>query len=218
VLKLYYASGSPYAWRAQLALEHKALPYERIVLSFGKGDLKTPEHLARNPRGKIPVLIDGGFSLYESAAILEYLDDAYPAQGRRLFPGDPRQRAVQRRVILETNDYLEKAADPLFTQAFSVKPEERDMTAVSKAREDVRAELVHILRGLSGDYFGGDGPGAADFSLYTMLGFLRRSELVKLPQIALADLSGPRLGAWMDRMDALPFADVCIPPHWKAAA
>jgi len=218
VLQLYYASGSPYAWRAQLALEHKALPYERIVLSFSKGDLKEPEHIARNPRGKIPVLVDGDFALYESAAILEYLDEAYPAQGRRLFPGDAKRRAVQRRVILEINDYVEKAADPLSTQAFSVAPGQRDPEIVAKAREDVRAELAYIARGFAGDYFGGDAPGAADFTLYTMLGFLRRCELVKLPEIALADLMGQKFGAWMERMDNLAFADACVPPHWKAAA
>jgi glutathione S-transferase len=218
VLKLYYGSGSPYAWRAQLALEHKALPYERILLSFAKGDLKTPEHLARNPRGKIPVLVDGEFALYESGAILEYLDEAYPAQGQRLFPGDAQRRAIQRRVILEINDYFEKASDDLSTQAFSVKPEERNPDVIAKSRAATRAELTHLERGLAGDFFGGDGPGAADFTLYTMLGFLRRCEQVKLPEIALADLLGPRFGAWMARMDNLPFADACVPPHWKAAA
>jgi glutathione S-transferase len=217
VLKLYYGSGSPYAWRTQLALEHKALPYERIVLSFAGGDLKTPEHLARNPRGKIPVLVDGDFSLYESSAILEYLDEAYPAQGERLFPGDAQARAIQRRVILETNDYFEKAADPLWTQAFADKPEARDMAAVAAARDAAMAELALIARGLDGDYFGGDAPGAADFTLYTILGFLRRCEL-KLPEIAFDDLLGPTFGPWMERMDGLSFAEACIPPHWKAAA
>jgi glutathione S-transferase len=216
VLQLYYGSGSPYAWRVQLALEHKALPYERIVLSFAKGDLKTPEHLARNPRGKVPVLVDGGFALYESAAIIEYLDDAYPAQGRRLFPGDARARAVQRRVILETNDSFEKASDPLVEQALSVKPEERNAETIAKARDATRAELAHLAPGLAGEFFAGDGPGAADFTVYTILGFLRRCA-TRLPEIGFDDLIGPRFGAWMRRMDQLEYADACIPPHWKAA-
>lgn len=217
MLKLYYGSGSPYAWRAQLALEHKALPYERIVLSFAKGDLKTPEHLARNPRGKIPVLVDGDFALYESAAILEYLDDAYPAQGRPLFPGDARARAVQRRVILETNDYLDKATDPLVEQAWSVTPEERSADVIANARDGVRKELAILAHGFAGHFFGGDEPGAADFTLYTILGFVRRCEL-KLPEIAFDELIGPWFGAWMQRMDRLEYAEACIPPHWKAAA
>jgi glutathione S-transferase len=216
VLRLYYGSGSPYAWRVQLALEHKALPYERIVLSFAKGDLKTPEHLARNPRGKVPVLVDGDFALYESAAILEYLDEAYPAQGRRLFPGDARSRAVQRRVILETNDYFEKASDPLAEQALSAKPEERNAETIAKARDATRAELAHLERSFAGEFFAGDVPGAADLTVYTILGFLRRCA-TRMPEIGFDDLVGPRFGAWMRRMDALEYADACIPPHWKAA-
>jgi glutathione S-transferase len=79
------------------------------------------------------------------------------------------------------------------------------------------AELALIARGLDGDYFGGDAPGAADFTLYTILGFLRRCEL-KLPEIAFDDLLGSTFGPWMERMDGLAFAEACIPPHWRAAA
>ena len=46
---LYCGSGSPYAWRAQLALEHKALPYELKILSFAAGDTRKPEFLALAP-------------------------------------------------------------------------------------------------------------------------------------------------------------------------
>src|SRR6266581_872143 len=70
-LTLFYGSGSPYAWRVQLALEHKALPYERKVLSFSAGDTRKPEFLALNPRHRVPVLVDEDFVLYESNAIVE---------------------------------------------------------------------------------------------------------------------------------------------------
>ena len=217
MLTLYYGAGSPYAWRVQLALEHKALPYERRVLSFSQGDLKQPGFLALNPRAKVPVLTDGDFALYESAAIMEYLDEAYPAQGQRLFPGDAQRRAIQRRVILETNDYLDKAAEPLWVQAFYRKPEERDMAALAAGRAAARAELDTIASGFDGAYFGGSAPGAADFCVYTLLGFVRRCEL-KVPEVALADLVGPQYGAWMARVEALPYFDACYPPNWKAAA
>ncbi|MBK8740472.1 MAG: hypothetical protein IPM02_13520 [Betaproteobacteria bacterium] len=52
MLTLYYGSGSPYAWRVNLALEHKALPYERRVLSFAKGDLKKPRISGAQSAGK----------------------------------------------------------------------------------------------------------------------------------------------------------------------
>ena len=59
MMDFYYGSGSPYAWRVWLALEHKNLQYQRINLSFQDGDLKKDSFLSMNPRGKVPVLVDG---------------------------------------------------------------------------------------------------------------------------------------------------------------
>ena len=60
VIRFYYASGSPFSWRVQLVLEEKALPYEPVLLSFAKGEVKSPEHLARSPHGKVPALEEDG--------------------------------------------------------------------------------------------------------------------------------------------------------------
>jgi glutathione S-transferase len=125
-LTLYYGSGSPYAWRVQLALEHKALPYELKVLSFSAGDTRKPEFLALNPRHQVPVLVDGDFSLYESNAIVEYIDEAHPGRGAPLFPGDAKARALIRRLILEVDNYYSVESDKLVDQAWWKKPEERD--------------------------------------------------------------------------------------------
>src|SRR4030095_4579992 len=105
---LYYGSGSPFAWRAQLALEHKALPYELKVLSFSAGDTRKPEVVALNPRHQVPVLVGRAFLLYERNQMSKNLDDAYPGHGKPLFPGDARQRALVRRLILEVDNYYEK--------------------------------------------------------------------------------------------------------------
>lgn len=91
-LTFYCGSGSPYTWRVWLALEHKRIPYELKQMSFSEGDQKKPGYLAINPRGRVPAIVDDGFALYESAAILEYLDEKYPGEPR-LFPGDAGQRA-----------------------------------------------------------------------------------------------------------------------------
>ena len=133
-LVLYYGSGSPFAWRAQLALEHKALPYELKVLSFSAGDTRKPEFLALNPRHRVPVLVDGDFVLYESNAIVEYLDEAYPATGAPLFPGDTRTRALTRRMICEADNYFDKAVDPVIEYAFSAKLWERIVATQKLAR------------------------------------------------------------------------------------
>src|SRR5438874_7492445 len=77
-LEIYWGSGSPYAWRVLLAAEWKRIPYESKLLEFSKGQLRTPEFLALNPRGKVPVIRDGDVVLAESLAIIAYLDRKHP--------------------------------------------------------------------------------------------------------------------------------------------
>jgi glutathione S-transferase len=211
-LVLYYGSGSPYAWRAQLALEHKALRYERKVLSFAAGDTRKPEFLALNPRHRVPVLTDGDFVLCESNAIVEYLDEAYPGTGAPLFPGDTRTRALVRQMVLEANDF-DQAIDPLTTQAFSVKPEERSAEEIDKAKGAIREEIELFTRAMRGDFLAGP-LSAADFALYPLVAFIKRCE-IKLPDLDGDALLTPQMSAWKQRIESLPYFDATIPPHWK---
>jgi len=210
---LYYGSGSPYAWRAQLALEHKALPYELKILSFAAGDTRKPEFLALNPRRRVPVLVDGDFVLYESSAIVEYLDEAYPGRGAPLFPGDTRTRAIARRFICEVDEDFDAALDPLTTQAFSKKPEERDPEAIADARKALVDDLAMLTQAMRGDYLAGP-LSAADYALYTLLAFLWRAE-IKLPDLDANGMLTPPLTRWKARIEALPYFDRTIPPHWR---
>lgn len=212
-ITLYYGSGSPYAWRAQLALEHKALPYELKVLSFAAGDTRKPEFLALNPRHRVPVLVEDDFVLYESSAIVEYLDEAYPGRGAPLFPGDARTRAIIRRMICEVDEDFDAALDPLTTQAFSKKPEERDAKAIADSRKALVDELALVSQSMRGDYLAGP-LSAADYALYTLLAFVRRSE-IKLPDLDADSMLTPQLARWKARIEALPYFDKTIPPHWR---
>jgi len=215
-LTLYYGSGSPYAWRAQLALEHKALPYELKVLSFSAGDTRKPEFLALNPRHRVPVLVDGEFVLYESNAIVEYLDEAYPGRGAPLFPGDAKARAIVRRLILEIDNYSDKSTDQLLDQAFAIKPDERDAKKIAEGRQSVVDELAMISKSMRGDYLAGP-LSAADFALYPLVAFLFRAEKVKLPDLDANGMLTPQLRAWKARIEALPYLDKTVPPHWRPA-
>jgi glutathione S-transferase len=211
---LYYGSGSPYAWRVQLALEHKALPYELKVLSFSAGDTRKPEFLALNPRHRVPVLVDGDFVLYESNAIVEYLDEAYPATGAPLFPGDARMRALARRMIMEVDGYFYDAIDPLSTQAFGKKPEERDPQAIADGRKALVDEIVLFTKSIRGEFLVGP-LSAADFALYPLVAFFKRCEL-KLPDLDADGMLTPEIRAWKARIEALPYFEKTIPPHWKS--
>jgi len=210
---LYYGSGSPYAWRVQLALEHKALAYERKVLSFSAGDTRKPEFLALTPRHRVPVLVDGDFVLYESNAIVEYLEDAYPATGARLFPVDVRARALARRLIMEIDNYFDEAIDPLTTQAFGKKPDERDPLAIAKGKEAVIAEFAHFTKAMRGEFLAGP-LSAADFAFYPFVAYLPRCEL-RIPDLGVDGMFTPELRAWKARIEALPYFDKTYPPHWK---
>jgi glutathione S-transferase len=213
-LTLYYGSGSPYAWRVQLALEHKALPYDLKVLSFSAGDTRKPEFLALNPRHEVPVLVDGDFVLYESNAIVEYLDEAYPGRGAPLFPGDARQRALIRRMVLEVDHHFDKATDDVMTQAFWKKPEEREPEKIVSGRKAVVEEIGMVTRAMKGDYLAGP-LSAADFTLYPLVAALWRAQM-KLPDLDADGMMTPQLRAWKGRIEALPFFDKTIPPHWRS--
>lgn len=214
MIVLYYGSGSPYAWKVQLALEHKALPYERRVLSFAAGDTRTPAFVALNPRHRVPTIDDAGFVLYESNAIVEYLDEAYPGRGAPLFPGDARQRALVRRLVCEVDSYFDAALDPLTTQAFGRKPEERDAQAVAAARAALVDEIGTFTRALRGPFLAGP-LSAADFALYPLLAFVFRAEATKLPDLGADAMLTPAMRDWKARMEALPFLPATIPPHWQ---
>jgi glutathione S-transferase len=213
-LILYYGSGSPYAWRAQLALECKALSYERKILSFSAGDTTKPEFVALNPRHRVPTLVDGDFVLYESNAIVEYVDEAYPGRGAPLFPGDARQRATIRRLICEVDNYVDKATDIVFDEAFGKKPGERDVERLAKGKAAATEEFAQMSRYLRGDFLVGP-LSAADFWLYTHVAFMYRSQAKRLRDLDADGMLTPELREWKARVESLPYFDKTIPPHWK---
>jgi len=212
-LTLYYGSGSPYAWRVQLALEHKALPYERKVLSFSAGDTRKPEFIALNPRHTVPTLVDGDFVLYESNAITAYLEDAYPGRGATLFPGDAKSRATVWRLMMEVDNYGMKAIDGVTTYAFATKPEEREPKKLADARAEAAEEFARMSRYIKGDFLVGP-LSAADFSFYPLVAFMYRAR-VKVPNFDADSLLTPEIRAWKARIEALPYFDRTVPPHWK---
>ena len=213
-LTLYSGSGSPFAWRVQLALEHKALAYELRMLSFSARDTLKPEFIALNPRHQVPVLVDGDFVLYESNVIVEYLDEAYPGRGAPLFPGDVRQRALVRRLVEEADNYFYEATSEVLTQAFWKKPEEREPDKIAAGRKAVVEEIAMFTRAIRGDFLAGS-LSAADFTLYPLVAALWRAEM-KLPDLDAAGMLTPELLAWKARIEALPYFEKTIPPHWKA--
>lgn len=75
---LFWGSGSAPCWKVMIVLEEKGLEYASRLMEFSKGEHKSPEVLALNPRGQLPTFKDGDIVVNESLAAIVYLDEAYP--------------------------------------------------------------------------------------------------------------------------------------------
>lgn len=212
-ISFYALSGSPFAWRVWLALEHKRIPYELHMLSMDAGDLRKAEFLVLNPRGKVPVIVDDGFVLYESSAILDYLDAAYP-QAPLLTPADPKKRALAKRIAAEADAYLYAPLRALLFEALIRKEGEPDVSIVEDAKANLARELVFFESAFAGRFVAGDEPGLGDFTLYPMTALLRRMA-EKAPRLGTDALLSERVKAWMRHVEALPYFASTVPPHWR---
>ncbi|TXH93582.1 MAG: glutathione S-transferase [Pseudomonas sp.] len=85
-----YTAATPNGYKVSIALEELGLPYEVHALSFDRQEQKTPEFLRINPNGRIPAIVDDGFAVFESGAILIYLAE----KTGRLLLSNPRGRSL----------------------------------------------------------------------------------------------------------------------------
>ena len=90
-MKLYFHPLSGNSRRVLLVAAHLDVPLERIVVDLPKGEQRGAPHLKLNPNGRVPVLDDDGFVLWESRAIMQYLTEKTP--GQTLLPVDAQGRA-----------------------------------------------------------------------------------------------------------------------------
>jgi len=84
-----YTSATPNGWKASITLEEMGVPYKLHPISLSKQEQKTPEFLAINPNGRIPAIVDDGFAVFESGAIMIYLAEKFG----KLMPSDVKGRS-----------------------------------------------------------------------------------------------------------------------------
>ena len=94
---LYGFDGSTYVRTVRMLLAEKGEQYEQVPVHVLKGEPRQPEHLARHPFGKVPVLDYDGFRVIETSAIAPYLDEVLP--GPSFTPDDPKDRARMRMAM-----------------------------------------------------------------------------------------------------------------------
>jgi glutathione S-transferase len=200
MITFYYGSGSPYAWRVWLALEHKGLPYELKRIAFDKQEHKTPEYLALNARGRVPMIVDDSFALAESLVILDYLEDKYPA--KPLFSKDIQMKAKQRLALREMDEFIGPHGRTLFQAVVSQIGDAKPAIAALK-EEYVKFEPV-----IEGDICN------VQYSLYATLALhVRLSKRVEGFQ--MHDLISAKMAAWFHEFGTLPIIDKTYPPHWR---
>ncbi|MFC5431605.1 glutathione S-transferase family protein [Paraburkholderia denitrificans] len=128
------------------------LPFERIDAGLQYGRLDEPAYLAMNPNGKVPTLVDGTFTLWESNAILRYLAMQY-GPSSQLYPADPKVRALIERWLDWSLGTLAPAERPVFATLVRTSVEQRDMTKLAADFEAVGALWKRVDRHLQGRFF-----------------------------------------------------------------
>jgi glutathione S-transferase len=218
MIELYWASGSCNSWCVRLALAVKRIPYDSKLLELSKREHKSPEYLALNPRGKVPCLRDGDYVLYESLAILAYLDRKHPAPP--LYGETAAEAGRIVRLTSEFRFYIEPALDALILPFYRGKVAEHASELGSRA-EALHQELGRLEALLAeGDYLIGQRLSAADVVVFPGLQHLRRA--IVRPDFQAFDLGFqqhaeryPRLAAWNTRIESIPGYELTYPPHWK---
>ena len=192
--------GSPFGRAVLTTLEEKGASYR--FSPAAPGTLRSPEHLARHPFGRVPVLEHNGFLLYETQAILRYLDRVLPNPA--LTPADPR-RAARMDQVMNVNDwYLFQGVANVIVfhrvvgpRVMGLTPDEAAIEAAMPKARSVFAELARLL-GEQG-YFAGDSLSLADLLVAPQLGFFTQT-----PEWSVLGAPHKNLVAWLARMEARP--------------
>lgn len=167
-LKLYYAPGAC-SFVPHAMLEMAGVNFEPVMVKLHKGEQRSAEYLAMNPRGQVPVLVHDGEIITQILAILLHLDETLPQAG--IVPGS----GLARTRALSTLAWMNNTVHPTFTHVFMPQK----FTDDEGAQKIIRAFAANSYRGLLGEiegmaakaspWMGGDTPSALDAYALTLL-------------------------------------------------
>lgn len=198
-MKLYGHPMSTCTRKVMTTLAEKGHEAEFVLVDIMKGEQKQPEALARQPFGVIPALQDDDLVLYESRAIIRYLDEKL--SGPKLVPSDIRDRAMMEQWISVEQSYMSPKAmviimNNMFGPMMGKTP---DTDAVNKAKENLGSTFDIVDKALARqDFFGGKTFSLADISWMPYIQYLfgaKEGEMVT---------GRKNLGAWWQRVSTRP--------------
>jgi glutathione S-transferase len=193
MLRLYDYSDSGNGYKARLALAQLAIPHRVIEVDIDKGETRTPEFLAMNPNGRIPLLaLDNGVYLAESNAILCYL-----AEGSALMPKDALNRAlVLQWLFFEQYNHEPNVATSRYWLRHGLLTPAREPLLAQKRLAGYAALAVMERHLAAQDFFVAGGYSIADIALfaYTHVADQGGFELERFPAVT----------AWLERVRAQP--------------
>jgi len=203
-IEIFYVSGSPFSWRVLLTAETKGIAYQPKLLSLSKHEHRTPEFLAINPAGLVPVLITPeGEALYEAAALMVYLADRHQLTDLAPAVTDPLRGLFLSSVFWIASDIKAEMKRFHFPHRYSLRTE--DTFAVQDMSRELvlsRLAIMNTRLAKSGPYILGSRFSLADFYLSFCIAYLDREAACKrFPEVArLYHLvrSRPRAAAYIE--------------------
>jgi glutathione S-transferase len=201
-ITLYENPMSSNARKVRLLAAELDLPLERVTLDFRKGELRSPEHLARNPNGKIPTLDHDGFVVWESAAILRYLAAQRPERG--LVPSDAREQALLDQWLFWYTAHLEPPVHQILVERVIkslLGQPGNDPTILAAAQSELDRFLPILERQLGDNEY--------ILGKLSVLDFAAAPTLDMAPALQIDLGHYANLTAWLGRMQSKPY--------WKEA-
>jgi glutathione S-transferase len=201
LMKLIIASPSPYARKARVALNEKAIEHDIVMDIPWAPDTVAP---ARNPLGKIPILVlDDGEAIHDSSVIVQYLEAVYPESP--LLPIDPMKRLEHRKLEVLADGVCDAVV--LIALEGNREPALRSVDWIDRQKDKIEAGLARLSE-LLGDktWFVDDQMGIADIAVACALGYLG----VRAGKLEWRDRY-PNLSAFSDRMEERPSFQISKP-------
>lgn len=189
---LYGFDGSTYVRTVRMVLMENGIDYEQVPVNVLEGETRQPDHLARHPFGKVPVLDIHEFRLRETPAICQYLHETGTGDG--LVPEDPKLRAkmneaIQLIVCYGYDALIGVAGHHLFPDVVGGRDEDRRKAALDKSDT-----LIDLLMEHADPWICGPRPSLADYLLGPLVFY------VSLTPDSEALLKNAKLRTWWDAM------------------